>query len=211
MRILSITQVDHLLKRQPQISRKAILRVQLKIAAHPLKRRSDGGIVGCGRRKRFLRQPPLRFPGQRPARVAHLLGNRAVIGGRSDDRDILKILRRRTDHRRPTNIDVFNQLFKVRARLGRSFLKGVQVNHHHVDGRDAMLGNRRQVPAIFPAMQYAPVHLRMQRLDAPVQHFRESGQLGDVLYGDAGIPQQLCRASGRNQFHAKGNKFAGEL
>ena len=74
-----------------------------------------------------------------------------------------------------------------------------------------MLGNRRAMAAVFAPMQDASMHLRMQRLDAPVQHFRKPGQLGNIFHGDAGVAQQLGRASGRNQFHAQRGEFAGEI
>ena len=74
-----------------------------------------------------------------------------------------------------------------------------------------MLGNRREMAAVFAAIQDAAVHLRMQRLDAPVEHFREPGQFGNIFYGNAGVAQQLGRASGRNQFHAQRGEFAGEI
>ena len=60
-------------------------------------------------------------------------------------------------------------------------------------------------------MQDAAVHLRMQRLDAPIKHLRKPGQLGNIFYGDAGIAQQLGRASGRNQLDAELGKFAGKI
>ena len=74
-----------------------------------------------------------------------------------------------------------------------------------------MLGNRRAMAGVVAAMQNAAVHLRMQRLDAPIQHFREPGQLGNVFHGNAGVAQQLGRASGRNQFDAEPGKFAGKI
>ena len=213
VRILSIAQVHHFLKRQPQILRKTFRRMQFEVAAHPLQRRGDGGIIGCGGRERLLRQPPLRFHGQRrrAARAGHLLGDCAVIGGRGDDCDILKIFRRRTNHRRPADIDVLNQLVEAHARLGGGFLEGVKVDHHHVDGRDAMLGNRRAMAGVVAPMQNSPVDFRMQRLDAPIQHFREPGQLGNIFHRDAGVAQQFGRAPGRNQFHAQRGELAAEI
>ena len=74
-----------------------------------------------------------------------------------------------------------------------------------------MLGNGRAMAAVVTAMQDAAVHLRMQRLDAPVQHFRKPGQLGNIFHRNAGVAQQLGRASGRNQFHSEGDEFAGEI
>ena len=211
MRILAIAQVRHFLKRQPQILRKARRLAQSEVTTHPLQRRSDGGIVGCGRRKCLLRQPPFRFPRERALRASHLFGDAGIIGGRSNHRDILKIFGRRTNHRRPANIDVFYQFLEVHARLGGGFFKGVQIHNHHVDGRNAMLGNRRPMPAVFTAMQNSAVNLRMQRLDAPIQHLRKSRKLGNILHRNTGIAQQLGRASGRNQFHAQLGEFTREI
>ena len=78
-------------------------------------------------------------------------------------------------------------------------------------GRNAVLGNRRPMAAIFAAMQNAAVNLRMQRLDAPIEHFREAGQFRNIFDGDAGIAQQLGRASGRNQFDAESGELAGKV
>jgi len=107
------------------------------------------------------------FPGKTVARARHLLGDRAVIGGRSHDRDILKFFAAERIIDGPPMSDVLDQLLEVNARFGRGLLKGIQVDHHHVDGRDAMLCNGRAMAAIFAAMENASVHLRMQRFDAP--------------------------------------------
>ena len=74
-----------------------------------------------------------------------------------------------------------------------------------------MLGNRRAMAAVSTSMQDPPMNLRMQRLDAPIQHFREPGQLGNIFHCNAGIAQQLSRAARRNQFDAELGKFAGEI
>ena len=55
------------------------------------------------------------------------------------------------------------------------------------------------------------MHLRMQRLDAPIQHFREPSQLGNIFHGNARIAQQLGRTAGRNEFDAELGKFAGKI
>src|ERR1700733_940957 len=52
---------------------------------------------------------------------------------------------------------------------------------------------------------------RMQRLDAAVEHLGEAGEFGDVLDGDAGIAQQLRRASGGDEFDAEAGELAREI
>ena len=51
----------------------------------------------------------------------------------------------------------------------------------------------------------------MQRLDASVEHFGKSGEIGDVFDGDAGVAQELGGASGGDEFDAKSGKLAGEI
>ena len=74
-----------------------------------------------------------------------------------------------------------------------------------------MLGNRREMASVVAPMQDTAVNLRMQRLDAPIQHFRKPGQLGNVFHRDARFAQQLSRAAGRDEFDAELGKFAGKI
>ncbi len=46
------------------------------------------------------------------------------------------------------------------------------------------------------------MHLRVQGLDPAIHHFREAGQLADVLHRQAGIAQGLGGAAGGDQGHA---------
>ena len=64
---------------------------------------------------------------------------------------------------------------------------------------------------IFAAMQNAAVDLGMKRLHASIEHFRKSGEIGNVLDGDAGVAQEFRGASGRDEFDAKRGKLAGEI
>ena len=148
---------------------------------------------------------------ERAAGACEFVGDGVVVGGRSDDGDVVKILGGGADHRRSADVDVLDQFFERDAGLGRGFLEGVEIHDHHVDRRDAVLGDGGDVLGIFAAMQDAAVDLGMQRLDAAVEHFGESGEFGDVFDGDAGIAQQLGGASGGDEFDAEGGELAGEI
>ena len=74
-----------------------------------------------------------------------------------------------------------------------------------------MLGDGGGVRGILAAMQNASMNFGMQCLDAAIEHFRESGEFGDVFDGDAGVAQQLGRASGRDQFDAEAGELAREV
>ena len=53
--------------------------------------------------------------------------------------------------------------------------------------------------------------LRMQRLDPPIHHLRQAGDLGDVDHLDAGLAQQLGRAAGRDDVDAVPAQGAGKI
>ncbi len=74
-----------------------------------------------------------------------------------------------------------------------------------------MLGHGRQMAAIFAAMQNASMNLGMQCLYAPIQHFGEAREFGNIFHGDARLAQQLGCASGGNQLHPERNEFMGEI
>jgi len=74
-----------------------------------------------------------------------------------------------------------------------------------------VLGHGSHVLGIFAAMQNPAMDLGMQSLNPAVQHFRKSGELGNVFHGHLGIAQQLGRSAGRDKFDADSRKFAGEI
>ena len=100
---------------------------------------------------------------------------------------------------------------KRHAGLGRGFFEGIKIYHDHVDRLDAVLGDGRNVRGIFAAMQNAAMNFGMQRLHAAVEHFGKAGEVRDIFDGDAGIAQQLGRASGGDEFDAERGKLAGEI
>ena len=154
-------------------------------------RRGDGGIVGGGGGEGFLRQSPLGFERERAAGAGEFFGDGRIVGRRRDDGDIVKILGGGADHGGSADVDVLDQLLERHAGLGGGFFEGVEIDHDHVDGLDAVLGDGGDVRGILAAMQDAAVHLGMQRLDPAVEHFREAGEFGDVFDRDAGVAQQL--------------------
>ena len=123
----------------------------------------------------------------------------------------MKILGGGADHGRAADVDVLDQFLEGDAGLGSGFLEGVEIHDDHVDGSDAMLGDSGYVLRIVAAMQDAAVHFGMQRFDAAVEHFGESGEVGNVFDRDAGIAQQFGSAASGDQFDAEGGELAGEI
>ncbi len=174
-------------------------------------RRGDRGIVGSGGGEGFLRQPPFGFERECAVVAGEFFGDGWVVGRGGDHGDIVKILGGGADHGGSADVDVLDQLFKSHAGLGSGFFKRVEIHDDHVDRLDAVFGDGCDVRGVFAAMQNAAVNFGMQRLDAPIEHFRKAGEFGDVFDGDAGIAQQLGGASGGDEFDAEAGELAGEI
>ena len=123
----------------------------------------------------------------------------------------MKILGGGPDHRRPADIDVFNQFFESNAGLGCGFLESVEIHDHHVDGGNAVLGHGGNMFGIFAAMQDAAVNFGVQRLNTPIEHLGKSGEFRNIFDRDPGIAQQFGRASGGDEFDAEPSQLAGEI
>ena len=74
-----------------------------------------------------------------------------------------------------------------------------------------MLRQRRLVLRKIAARQDAAVDLRMQGLDAAIQHFRETRVIRHFGDGQAIVGQQLGGAAGGQELDAHGGQFAREF
>ena len=99
---------------------------------------ADGGVVIRGGAKDFPGQPPLGFEREFAAAGAQFLEDGGVVVGRSDDGDVLVVLGRGADHGGTADVDVLDQFLEVGVGLRRNLFEAVQVDHHHVDGDDAV-------------------------------------------------------------------------
>src|SRR5579859_2405968 len=99
----------------------------------------------------------------------------------------------------------------MNSRLSRRFFECIEVYHHHVDCGYAMFGNGSNMFGIFAAMKNSAVNFGMKRLNAAIEHFGESREVGNVLHRDAGVAQKLGGSSRRDQFDVEGGEFTGEL
>ena len=121
------------------------------------------------------------------------------------------VLRSAAHHRRPTDIDVLDRICKLAIGTRNGLREGIQVHHYKVYGFDTALRKGLHVARHIAPREDAPVHLRVQRLDTPVQHFREAGVIGNFGYGEPGFVQQLRGAAGGQELHAVGRESAGEI
>ena len=97
------------------------------------------------------------------------------------------VLRRRPDHRGSADVDLLDCLGPCDARARHRLLEGIEARNHEVDGRDTVLGQGRQVLGHVPPGQDAPVDLRVERLDAPVEHLGKAGDFRDLDHGESGL------------------------
>ncbi|MNN62550.1 hypothetical protein D3C81_1778620 [compost metagenome] len=121
------------------------------------------------------------------------------------------VLGRRAQHGRAADIDVLDRVRQRAVILGHGLLERIQVHHQQVDGGDIVLGQRGHVLGQVAARQDAAMDLRVQRLDAAVEHFREAGVVGHLRHGQAAVGQQLGGAAGGKQRDAERVQFAREF
>ena len=107
--------------------------------------RADGGIVIGSRAEGLSREAPFGLARDRAAERVHFLQHGRVIARRHHHGHVLIILGGGADHGGAADIDVLDQLFQLRAGLGGHLFEAVEIHHHHVDGSDAVLGERLHV------------------------------------------------------------------
>ena len=89
--------------------------------------------------------------------------------------------------------------------------KRIEIHHHQVDRLDAVRPRRGFVLLVPAQVEQRAVHLRVQRLHPAIEHFRESGEVGNVARLDSCLPQQARRAAGGNDFDALFLELAREI
>ena len=64
---------------------------------------------------------------------------------------------------------------------------------------------------VVAAMQDPSVNFGVKGLDAAIEHFRETGEFGDIFDRDAGISQQLRRTASGDEFDPKSGERPGKI
>ena len=110
------------------------------------------------------------------AALAQRAKNGVVAGGRRHDGDRCEVLGRGPDHRRPADVDLFDQLGEADARPFGGDCERVEIDHNELergDRRSRQLGAMRRLGAVG---EDAGVDARMERLDPTVKHLARAGQ-----------------------------------
>ena len=150
--------------------------------------------------ERFARQVEAGFVAQRATVGFHFGGNGGEVGGVGNDGDVFPVFRGGAHHGRAADVDVFNRVFQRAVWFGDGGGEGVKVDANEVDVADAVLFHLGDVFAQIAPPQNTAVDFRMQRFHAAVEHFGETGVVGDFNHGNARIGKQLRRAAGGEDF-----------
>jgi hypothetical protein len=162
----------------------------------------------------LLRQGEARGVGNRAAGLDLVQHRRVVlrIGEHADAALLVAVvLGRGAHHGRAADVDVLDGVVQRAAGLGHRLAEGIEIHHHQVDRRDAVLGHDRQMLGQVAPAEDAAMHLGMQGLDPAVEHFGKAGVVGDVGDGEAGVAQQLGGAAGGKQLDAELGQAAGKI
>ena len=140
----------------------------------------DRGVIRGGECEGRLGETPAGFAGERAAVGVELFGERGVVGGRCNDGDVFKILRRGAHHRWAANVDVLDDLGEGGAGTRGGLFEGVEIDDHHVDRLNAVALDGSAMLGVFADVEDAAVDFGVESLDAAIEHLRKAGELGDV-------------------------------
>ena len=101
----------------------------------------DAGIVGGGGGEGLLGEPPAGGTGEAAVVLDELGGESCVVRYGGHDGYVFEVLGGGANHGRAADVDVLDDVGEGYVRLLRSLFKGVEVDDHHVDGLDGVLGD----------------------------------------------------------------------
>jgi hypothetical protein len=172
VRVFAVAQVLHFLERQRQLLGQRLVQRAGEIIG-------DQRVVRRRVAERLGRQP-LAGVRRRVAVCAHFFKHLAIVRGVGQHGDVRVVFRRRADHGRTADVDVFHRVFPGRVGSGDRLRERIQVDDHQVDVTQAEFLHLPPVLRFVAHRQKAGVHGRVQRLDAPVENFRKAGDVGNA-------------------------------
>jgi hypothetical protein len=133
-----------------------------------------------------------------------------IVIGFDDHGHVGVVLGRGTDHRRPTDVDVFDAVVVIRA-PGDGRLEWIKIHHQEIDRLDVVRLHRGGVFLVGADRQQPAMHTGMQSLDAAVHHLGKTGKIGNVGNIQPRILQCLGGATGGNEVDAEPGQLPGEI
>ena len=210
MRVLAITQGGHPGGRKRQLSRQlsrggAVGRSRFIEPGH------DGGVVGGGMGEGGAGQAPsgprrqawlLGNTGRGPPRLGQLRQHRRVIGRVGDHPDMGEVLSCGARHGRTAHVD------QLHRGVGG---ERVEVDHHQIDGGDAVGFQLRHMAGLTAIGQDPAVHDRVQGHHPMPEQGRVTGQLGHISHRHPGRGQRRRGASAGEQPPTQRHQVPSEL
>jgi len=135
----------------------------------------------------------------RAAAGVHLGDQFGIVGGIGDDRHERMVLRSRTDHRRPADIDILDDFGPLGA-LHHRLEEGIEIDHDEIDHPDRVALGRSHMPGIVAHREQPAMDFGMKRLDPAIHHLGKARQVGNVANRKPRVAQRRGGAAGRNQF-----------
>ena len=169
----------------------------------------DRGIVSRGPRIGLRRQFFPQLQGNHAAVARHFAEHFFVVGRIDNHSHVHVVFGGGADHCRAADVDVLDAIV-VRSAFGDRRFEWIEVHHQEIDRLDVVLFHRGEVLFVPADREQSAMHLRMQRLDAPVHHFGRAGEFGDIDHRESGFAERLCRAAGRNQLNIEESELPGE-
>ena len=141
-----------------------------------------------------MREPLAELEGGGAVVVADVLEHVGVVGGIDDDGDGAVVFGGAAEHRGAADVDVLDGFLEGDVSgLATVCLEGVEIDHHEVDGLDAVCLRLGDVLRIVAQIEEPAVDLRMEGLDAAIENFGEAGEVGDLGDGDPLLFQERRR------------------
>ena len=202
MRIFAIAHLLHFLKLRVEDLRKGALgghRLQVRQRGKVI---ADRTIISRCMAEDFFRQGKARGAQRCALTCCHLAQDDCVVRRVHQHGHVFPIFGGRAQHRRATDVDVFNRVVKRAIGLGNRLGEGIQINHHQINRRDLMRLHQRHMLRQPAPPQQAAMNFGVQGFHAPIEHFRKAGVLRYIRNRQALLTQKLGSAAGREQLHA---------
>ena len=204
MRVLTVTHLSYLIKRNCVLLRQSLIFGYGKEVV------SDQSIVSSCVLEYLLSELETCLVSC-IACSSHLGKDLLVIFRICDYGYVLVVLSSCTKHGRTTDIDVLDALFKSNARLLDSRLERIEVNNDHVDQTDAELFYSLHVLRVTAHSEDTTVEERVQCLNTSVEALRETCDFGNFLTRDALLLEKLCSTACREDLYVQFYEFSGKI
>ena len=194
VRIFAVTHVLHLDPLTSQAFRE-LRTCRDVVALHAGQVVGNHGVIVSGMNEHFLCQFQSGFR-RNVALFFDFFDDFSVVAGRNNNGDAFMVLRSSANHSGAADINVFDGVFEGAVRVGDGLFERIQVHCNDVDGINFKLLQRFHMFRNGAAGKNAGMDLRVQCFDSSVEHFREAGVVGNLLYGNACLSDEFCSSAG---------------